>query len=675
PAVVVPIALLSSFLVVEPLGFSVNVLMLLGLVLAIGLVVDDAIVVLENIYRRIEQGQPPLIAALDGSREIAFAVIATTLVLISVFLPISFMQGNVGRLFGEFGIAVAAAIGFSSLVALTLTPMMSSQLFKGPSSRTGFAHRVDVLFDKLSARYARALEKVVARPWPMVVFTVLVLVGAVGMLNLIPVEYSPREDRGVYFVTASGPEGASFEYTRRYMDEVEEVIMDQVERGEVDRVLIRIPGGWGSSGVDSGRALALLAHWDDRERSSFEIAGEARERLADLPGVRVRVATPGGLGIRGGGDRPVAIVLGGGSYETLKERRDELMAWMDENPMFVGFDSNFQERKPQIDIAVDRERAAALGVSLTAIGRTLETMLGSRVVTRYQDRGEEYDVILQAEDADRASPNDLFNIYVRSSTSGELVSLGNLVTLQETAGPAELRRFDRMRSISIYSGLADGVALGEALAAIEDYVINRMPDDVRLSYDGESAEFKDSGSSLYYTFFVALLIVYLVLAAQFESFRHPLIIMFTVPLAVTGALVGMYFTGVSLNVYSQIGIILLIGLAAKNGVLIVEFSNQLRDKGEEFTQAVVHAATVRLRPVLMTSLASAFGAVPLMLASGAGAESRQALGVTIFFGVMIAAVLTLAVVPAAYAMLARNTRSPDFIARRIRNLRKERDDA
>lgn len=669
PAVVIPVSLLASFIVVQPMGFSVNVLMLLGLVLAIGLIVDDAIVVLENIYRRIEHGQPPLLAALDGSKEIAFAVIATTTVLISVFIPISFMQGNIGRLFGEFGISVASAVGFSSLVALTLTPMMSSQLFKGPSSRSGFAHWIDQAFEKMSIAYERGLRKQVTHPGIMVTVIAVILGAAIALFNFLPTEYSPREDRGVYFVVIQGPEGASMEYTRRYADIMEEAIMEQVAAGDVDRVLIRIPGNWGQ-GVSSARALALLTHWDERERSVFEIADETRAKLKDLPGVQVRVMTPGGLGVRGG-DTPISIVLGGGSYETLKRRRDELFEWMESNPMFIGFDSDYEERQPQMRIHVDRARAATLGVSLTSIGRTLETMLGSRVVTTFQREGEEYDVILQAEEEDRATPSDLFNIYVKSGSSGELISLGNLVSISEEAGPKELNRFDRLRAISVTSSLAEGYSLGEGLAAIEEFVAQNMSEDVQLAYDGESREFKESGQSLYFTFIVALVVVYLVLAAQFESFRHPLIIMFTVPLAVTGALLGMWAWGVSINVFSQIGMILLIGLAAKNGVLIVEFANQLRDRGNDFIDAIVHAAGVRLRPVLMTSFASAFGALPLMLSTGAGSESRQAIGVTIFFGVMFSTLLTLFIVPAAYAVLARGTPSPDHIARQVDRLREE----
>lgn len=668
PAVVIPVSLLASFIIVQPLGFSVNVLMLLGLVLAIGLIVDDAIVVLENIYRRIEEGQPPLLAAIDGSKEIGFAVIATTTVLVSVFIPISFMQGNVGRLFGEFGLSVAAAVAFSSLIALTLTPMMTSQLFKTHQKRAGFANWIDKTFDRLSKAYERSLRKHVAKPASMMVLTALIFAAAVALFYFLPTEYSPREDRGIYYVIVQAPEGASMEYMEQYAYKLEDAIMEQVEAGDVDRVQVRIPGDW-SGGVNSARALALLTHWDRREKSAEELAAETRERLADMP-VQVRVTTPGGLGVRGGGDRPIAVVLGGNTYEELERRRDELLTWMEASPMFVGMDSDYEERQPQMRIEVDRARANALGVSLTAIGRTLETMLGSRVVTTFQREGEEYDVILQAEGADRATPSDLYNIYVRSNNSGELIALRNLVALTDIAGPKELNRFDRLRAITVYSGLAEGVSLGEGLAAVETYVAENMP-NIQLNYDGESREFKESGRSLYVTFVIALLVVYLVLAAQFESFRHPLVIMFTVPLAVTGALAGMWAWGVSINVYSQIGMVLLIGLAAKNGVLIVEFANQLRDRGVDFLEAIVHAAGVRLRPVLMTSMASSFGALPLMLAQGAGSESRQAIGVTIFFGVMFSTLLTLAVVPAAYAIIARGTTSPEHVSREIDKLREQ----
>ncbi|MCA1798467.1 MAG: efflux RND transporter permease subunit [Xanthomonadaceae bacterium] len=668
PAVVVPVSIIATFSVMAALGFSINVLLLLGLVLAIGLVVDDAIIVLENIYRRIEEGQTPLLAAIDGAREIGFAVIATTLVLISVFLPVSFIQGNIGRLFGEFGIALAAAVALSSLVALTLTPMMCSKLFTGAARRQWFARQVDRFFRWLSEAYGRMLRWTLAHNWVVLIAAAAVTALAYMMFAGLPKEYAPKEDRGVFYVIVSAPEGASFEYTDRYMRQVEEVLMQYVESGEARRVLTRVPAGWGGGGVNTARALVMLADWEIRERSAEELADEVRLQVQDFPGVRVRVATPQGLGVRGG-DTPLEVVLGGGDYAEIAGWRDLLMARMDENPGLTGVESDYDERTPQIRVAIDRDRAATLGVSLANIGRTLETMLGSRIVTRYIDRGLEYNVLLQSREQDRATPSDLRNIYVRSDATGRMVPLSNLVTLTELAGPSELRRFDRLRAITVSAGLTPGYSLGEAIDWVYEFSRTELPPYARVSFDGEAREFVQSGGSLYWTFLLALVIVFLVLAAQFESFRHPLIIMTTVPLAVTGALVGLSLQGFSINVYSQIGIILLVGLSAKNGVLITEFANQLRDRGMDFTQAIVEGARVRLRPVLMTSLCTTFGAVPLLLATGAGAESRQPIGVVVVYGVAFSTLLTLFVIPTFYSLLARNTRPPQYVSRMIKELR------
>jgi multidrug efflux pump len=380
------------------------------------------------------------------------------------------------------------------------------------------------------------------------------------------------------------------------------------------------------------------------------------------------VGTPGGLGIRGA-PSPLQVVLGGGDYEELAQWRDKVLQKAAENPGLSNLDSDFYARKPQLEVSVDRNRAADLGVSLTVVGRTLESMMGSRIVTTFLDRGEEYNVILQAREKDRATPSDLANIYVRSTTTGALVPLSNLVRITETAGPAELKRFDRLRSITISANLSPGYSLGEALDYMEELIRTELPAHAQINYDGESREFKRSGGALYATFVLALVIVFLVLAAQFESFRHPLIIMVTVPLAVAGALLGLFFMGGSINVFSQIGCIMLIGLAAKNGILIVEFANQLRDRGVEFTESIIEASSIRLRPVLMTSLCTLFGAVPLMIATGAGAESRRTIGAVVVYGVAFSLLLTLYVVPAVYALIARRTKSPEHVSRLIENLR------
>ena len=668
PAIVVPISVVATFIIMGAMGYTINILTLLGLVLAIGLVVDDAIVVLGNIYRRIEEGQKPLLAALDGSREIGFAVVATTLVLVAVFVPLSFIEGDVGRLFREFGITLAAAVLFSSLVALTLTPMLCSKLLRGRELRTGLPARVDQFFVWLRTGYRRLLERVVEWPRVMLTAVVLVTVFAVMLAQHLPTEYAPNEDRGAFFVSIRAPEGATLETTDRSTRQLEEILKAEVGEGKpVKRFLTRLPG-WGSSAVNSSLVIVLLTHWDDREETDKEIAERLRAQAGAIPGARIFARTPRALGIRGGGS-PVQLVLGGPDYEQLKEWRDKMLLAMQEIPELINTDSDYQERKPQIKINVDRNRAAILGVSLSNVGRTLETMLGSRIVTTYVDRGREHNVVLMGADADRSSTDDLSNLYVRSSLTGKLVPLSNLVVISEMAGPSNLKRFDRMRSITVSASLAEGARLGEAIDKLYKVALETLPASARLSWNGESEDYLNSGSSLYLTFALALLIVFLVLSAQFESFINPMIILVTVPLALTGALLGLWAYGSSLNVFSQIGAILLIGLSAKNGVLIVEFANQLRDRGMRFREAIVEAASVRLRPILMTSACTTFGALPLLLGTGAGAEARQPIGIVVVYGVAISAILTLFVVPALYVLFARSTSSPQHVSRAIDRLR------
>jgi multidrug efflux pump len=670
PAVVVPVSVVATFIVMSAMGYTINILTLLGLVLAIGLVVDDAIVVLENIYRRVEEGQRPLLAALEGSREIGFAVIATTLVLVAVFVPLSFIEGDIGRLFQEFGITLAAAVLFSSLVALTLTPMLCSKMLHRSSTGSGLSGQVDRVFSWLSNWYRFFLQKVVALPWTAVILVLALSASAAWMMSLLPSEYAPAEDRGAFFILLRAPEGASLEYMDRYTRQTEAILLDQIgDSASVRRFLTRLPGNWGGAEVNSARLIVLLENWDERDESDKEIGARLRTRLDELPGVRSFVSHGSSLGIRSSG-RPVNLVIGGPDYDQLKTWRDELLLALQDVPELVNPDSDYQESKPQMKISVDRNRAATLGVSLSNIGRTLETMLGSREVTNFIDRGREYSVILMGKEEDRSSPDDLTNLYVRSTLTGQLVPLANLVKITEEAGPPSLNRYDRMRSISIEAGLAEGVSLGQGIDVLARLAAETLPATARISWDGESKEFLESGSSLYVTFSLALLIVFLVLAAQFESFINPMIILVTVPLAMTGALIGLLAYGSSVNVFSQIGAILLIGLSAKNGVLIVEFANQLRDRGMEIHEAALQAATVRFRPILMTSAATTFGALPLLLGSGAGSESRQPIGIVIVFGVAISALLTLFIVPALYALFARTTSSPQRVSRLIEQMQK-----
>jgi multidrug efflux pump len=675
PAVTIPIAILAACAAMNAMGFTLNVLTLLGMVLAIGLVVDDAIVVLENIYRRIELGQQSLLAALDGSKEIGFAVIATTLVLSAVFVPISFLGGRVGRLFSEFGFTLAASILFSCLVALSLTPMMTSQLFRGGAQRSRVSEHVAALFDTLSRWYGAFLRGMLRHCWAVVTVATVAFVAAVALMLTFQRESTPNDDRGAVRVVLNGPEGATLQYMDGYARQLEDIIEAEMQEfGDIQRFNIRVPGGGAAAGlgeVNRAQSFVVLNDWGNRTRSADEIAASLRRKVANLPGVRASVVTP--TAFNWGGADPFKAVLGGPDYETLSAWSQKIVDIAQENPGFQNIDTDYKERKPQIKVSIDRARAAELGLSLEGIGRTLETMMGSRIVTTFIKSGREYYVILQGRVEDRASPTDLDNLYMRSERGGELVPLSSVVKLEELATSSARNRFDRLRAITISANLAPGYSMGEAVDFITRAVETELPPGAKLSFDGEAHEYLKSSASMAWTLGGALLVVFLVLAAQFESFKLPFVIMTTVPLALIGAVAGMWLHDISLNIYSQVAIVMLVGLAAKNGVLIVEFANQLRDRGVEFMEAIVEASTTRLRPVLMTSLCSAFGAIPLLIAVGAGAENRKPIGAVVLYGVLISMVLTLIVVPAVYALMARNTRTPRYWTRLIEKMREAQD--
>jgi len=666
PAITVPISIVATFIVLYALGLSVNLLTLLALVLAIGLVVDDAIVVLENIVRRIEEeGETPLVAAFRGTRQVGFAVVATTLVLISVFVPITFMRGDVGRLFTEFALTMAAAVAFSSILALTLAPMLASKLLKREKNTGVMAalpNAIDRGFGRLRVGYAWVLDKLIMRPIAVGAILIALFGGAYGLSQTIEQEYVPIEDRGAFFVSIRGPEGASYDYMERYMDEIERRMLPYTESGEVNRLLLRAPG-FGSSSFNQGFMIVVLNDWSER-RPADEIIGEVNGKLSDLPGIRAFAIMRQGLG--GGTGKPIQFVLGGPSYETLVEWRDTFIAALEENnPGLVDIDWDYKETQPQYRIQVNYDRAADLGVTVSDIGETLQTMLGSRQVTTYIDDGEEYDVILEGLRSEQNTPNDVQNIYVRSARSGELIPLSNLVSIMPIADSPTLNRYNRVRAITIEAGLADGAALGTVLDAMQATARDVLPQEAIIDFKGQSLDFKTSGQSILFVFATGLVIVFLVLAAQFESYRHPVIIMLCVPATLAGGMLGIWLTGNSLNIYTQIGLIMLVGLAAKNGILIVEFANQLRDEGREFHDAIKEASLARFRPIVMTSLTTAAGALPLILSSGAGAETRSAIGVLILFGVIAAALVTVLFVPTAYALIARGTGSPGDVARKL----------
>ncbi|HET7924835.1 MAG TPA: efflux RND transporter permease subunit, partial [Rhodanobacteraceae bacterium] len=622
-----------------------------------------------NIHRRHELGEPTLVAAITGSREIGFAVIATTLTLISVFVPISFLPGDLGRLFREFGFTLAAAVGFSALIALTLTPMLASRLPE-QERRNSFAALIDRFFKQLARFYERCLRGALRRP--LIVVAVLVGLIGVGFVTFlsVPAEFTPQADNGRAFVSIESPEGSSFDYIDRYARQLEAIALKSIAGGEVERVLVRVPGQGGNDlrtgDINTARAFLIFSDWDERQHTVQEIMQPVLAEARKLPGVRVSMGQPGGLG-RGGLQSPIVAVIGGPDYEHLAVWSDQMLQLAQANPGLANVQSNYKERKPQIRVSIDRDRAADLGISLESVGRTLETVLGSRIVTTYIDRGREYNVILQGRDDIRETTTDLTNIRVRSGRTDELIPLSSVVHLQETSGTIQLSRFDRLRAIKISADLANGYTMGEAVKWFQDTVGRELP-EANLDWDGQTREFTRTGQQLYFTFLLALAVVYLVLAAQFESFVHPIIIMVTVPLALLGAVFGLKLFGLTINIFSQIAVIMLIGIAAKNGVLIVEFANQLRDRGLEFTDAVVQAAVTRLRPVLMTSLCTAFGALPLMLASGAGAEQRRPIGIVVFFGMTVAVFLTLFAVPTVYGLLARRTGSPQHVSRLVDRL-------
>ncbi len=680
PAVAIPVSIIGSFIALAALGFSINVLTLLGLVLAIGLVVDDAIVVLENIHRRIEEGEHPLLASLRGSREIAFAVIATTLTLVAVFLPLSFMGGNTGRLFTEFGFALAASVVFSGLIALTLTPMMCSKLLKPHQGETWLVRVTEPFFLGMNWVLRVTLRRALAAPLITLGVMGAICALAVALFQAIPKEFAPTEDRGVVIIPTTGPEGASFAYTREQVERVERIVQPYIDRGEVQSIFATVGGFQRPAQANVANVFIRLAPWHERSRKQQEIAREMMPALLAIPGTRAFALNPPSLGQRGF-QPPVQFVIGGTDYNTLVQWRDRFLARARENPRLLNLDSNYRETKPEIRVDIDRRKAAELGVSIQAVGRTIETMLGSRQVGTYVQGGDEYQILLQAREQDRSTPYDLQNIFVRTSGGGQLglvagagsqqgglVPLSNVVTLSERARPQSLAREDRVRAITISASLAPGYTLGEALADMEAVAREVLPPEARISYRGQSLEFKESSGALYVTFALALLVVFLVLAAQFESFIHPFIILLSTPLAVTGGLLALHFTGNTLNVFSQIGMILLIGLMAKNGILVVEFANQLRDRGMSVHDAVLEASVVRLRPILMTSIATVFGAMPLALATGAGAESRMALGIVIAGGVTFSTFLTLYAVPALYLLLARFTKPIGAIAARLSEL-------
>jgi multidrug efflux pump len=671
PAAVIPVCLVGAFALLAMFGYSINLLTLLALVLCIGLVVDDSIVVLENVQRRIDQyGEPPTVASIRGTKQVFFAVVATSAVLVAVFAPMLFVGGYVGRLFIELSVTIAGVVVISMIAALTLTPMMCSKMLKPVSKENGPARRVNGVLAGMSASYRASLDAALnAKPLVLGLFG-LVVAGGVFLLMQLPSELTPPEDRGNIVVQVQGPEGAGFEYTERMMADIETMLSGFVERGEAARVLIVAPsfGDSGANRFNSGFARVFLEPWEKRDRSGEDIIGDMNRKGGEIPGAVVRAVmqNPLGGGGGGGGGEGVSIVLGGLDYPGLAAVADKVIARARDNTNLMRPRMNYEPTNPRVVIDIDRERAAALGVSVQQIGRTLEATMGQRRVNTISDRGREYFVFIQAERDARSDLTDLTNQFVRSDRTGAMIPLSSVVSYRTVGETGERRRLDRLAAVSIGASLAPGYAIGDALDWLENTTREEIgAQNITLKYQGAAKQFKDASGATDLAFLFALLIVFLVLAAQFESFIHPFVIMLTVPLAVAGGAAGLFLFDNSLNIYSRIGLIILIALAAKNGILIVEFANQLRDEGRSIRDAILEAADLRLRPILMTSIATVIGAVPLIITAGAGAEARQTIGVVIVFGVTVATLLTLFVTPVFYDLLARFTKSPESVSRDI----------
>ncbi|PVE08779.1 efflux RND transporter permease subunit [Limnohabitans sp. Rim28] len=648
PIITIPVSLIGAFAMMALAGFTINTLTLLALVLAIGLVVDDAIVVLENIYRHIEEGLDPFSAAIKGVREISFAVIAMTMTLAAVFAPLAFTPGRTGKLFGEFALALAGAVIVSGFVALTLAPMLSSKFLRHNPNPGWFDRSMEKWLTGLSSAYERLLTLILSRARWVVVL--VMLASGIGIGVIYPTmkqELSPLEDRGTILATINAPDGSTLEYTDRYAKSLEK--MGQAYP-EFDRIFANL----GNPTVGQGTVVYRAVDWDERQRTTLEIARELGAKFNGLPGINAFPITPPSLG-QGFRERPLNFVIQtSDSYQNLNAIARQMMDEIAKNPGILSPDVDLRLNKPELRVEVDRTKAAELGVSVDVVARTIETMLGGRVVTRYKRDAEQYDVIVQTLPSARNTPDDIDVIQVRGRND-TMVPLSSLVKVRESVAPRELNHFGQRRSVTITANLSPDYSLGEALNFMDTTAAKVLKPGYTTELNGTSREFKNSQGALVIVFVLALLFIFLVLAAQFESFIDPFVIMLSVPLSMIGALLALKYTGGSLNVYSQIGLITLVGLITKHGILIVEFTNQLREQGMVMQAALIKASAQRLRPILMTTGAMVLGAVPLALATGAGAESRTQIGWVIVGGMSLGTLLAIFVVPTMYSLLARKS--------------------
>ncbi len=644
PIVTIPVSLIGACSILYLFGFSINTLTLLAMVLAIGLVVDDAIVVLENIYRHIEDGMQPIQAAIKGSQEIGFAVVAMTLTLVTVYAPLAFAAGRTGKLFSEFALALAAAVLVSGFVALTLTPMMCSRMLRHKKTHGKLYLIVEGWFHNLTEKYRLALFWALTHSKYVLIAGAVIALSSVGLFSVIKSELAPVEDRGVIFGVLSGPEGSTLSYTldnAMRIEKIYETVPESVGR----QLIIGFPS------VSEGYAIMALKPWGERERKQQEITQSLLPQFMQLPGVRAFPLNPPSFGLRAN-TRPIEfVVMSQASYPELYRMVNDYVDKLRQYPGVGNVEIDLRMNTPELRVKIDREKLADVGVDVSTVGRTIESMLGGRQVTRYKEDGEQYNVVVQVTPRDRSDPSDISDMYVRGK-SGDMVRLDNVVKIEESVSPQSLNHFNRLRAVKVRATITSGFAMGEVLDEMTQLARKEFPPTVQLDLDGQSREFRDASGSIYTVFGLALIFIYLVLAAQFESWRNPFIIMLTVPLAMTGALLALWLAGGTLSIYSQIGLVTLVGLITKHGILIVEFATQLRQQGHDVFYAVIQASVLRLRPILMTTGAMVLGVVPLALATGAGAESRQQIGWVLVGGLTLGTFLTLFVVPVAYTLIA-----------------------
>lgn len=655
PLIDIPVSLIATFFIMYLMGFSVNVLTLLAIVLATGLVVDDGIVVTENIFKKVEEGMSPIEAAIKGSNEIFMAVVSISVTLAAVFLPVIFMEGFVGRLFREFGVVIGAAVLISAFVSLTLTPMLNAYLMKGgKQKKSKFYNATEPYFVKMNTGYANALSSFMKRKW----LSFPILIACIGLIALfytiIQKETAPYDDRSYLRTVVSAPEGASFDYMDRYMKELTQLVNDSIPEKKVN--LVMTSPGFGSSSINSGRMIINLVQPDERERSQQEIAQKLTQLTKNFSEGKTMVTEQPTISVNKRGGLPIQYIIQAPNFAQLEEKVPQFLDMASQDPTFTTTDVNLKFNKPEISITIDREKAQSLGVSVLDVAQTLQLSLSGQRFAYFLMNGRQYQVIGQFEKADREAPIDLTSIYVKSNT-GQLIQMDNLVTLKELSSPPQLYHHNRYLSATISAGLAPGKSIGDGIEAMDKIADKVLDDSFSTDLGGESRDFVESGSNTVFAFGLALLLIYLILAAQFESFVDPLIIILTVPMAVAGALLSLWLCGQTWNIFSQIGTIMLIGLVTKNGILIVEFANHLRQEGRTKIEAILEASESRLRPILMTSLAIALGALPIAMAMGAAAKSRMGMGIVIVGGTIFSLVLTLFVIPAIYAMWSRDRRS------------------